>query len=254
MASVSLDRVTGPPMMAWARVRKSLAYRLGLVATAIDPGRGADQQRALEQETVGGEWDLIGRLQFDFLVAEGLRPEDAFLDVGCGVLRGGLHFIRYLDAGNYYGIDSDPMMISGAKRELANAGVDGRGVHLRVTDSFDVNFDREFDVAIAQSVFTHLPLNAVYQGLAAVSGVLRPGGRFYATFFRSPAGPERFQKLTAVAQDGYASHPTTAVADPYHYAVEDFAYLCQHLPLAVDDIGDWGHPRGQQMLRFTRTP
>jgi hypothetical protein len=98
-----------------------------------------------------------------------------------------------------------------------------------------------------------LPFNSVYQGLAAVSEVLAPGGRFYATFFRGPAGPDRFQKLTADAQAGYVSHPTTAVADPYHYAVDDFAYICEHLPLDVHDIGDWGHPRGQQMLRFTRT-
>jgi len=45
---------------------------------------------------------------------------------------------------------------------------------------------------------------------------------------------------------------TYPAADPFHYAVEDFEFLCRYLPLEVDNIGDWGHPRGQQMLRFTR--
>ncbi|HEY7982454.1 MAG TPA: hypothetical protein VID19_13355, partial [Candidatus Eremiobacteraceae bacterium] len=33
---------------------------------------------------VGGIWEEIGKLQFDFLVAHGLRPEHHLVDVGCG--------------------------------------------------------------------------------------------------------------------------------------------------------------------------
>ena len=39
---------------------------------------------------VGGDgdlWDRIGRLQFDFLVSQGLRPEHVLLDFACGSLR-----------------------------------------------------------------------------------------------------------------------------------------------------------------------
>lgn len=57
------------------------------------------------QHAVGGMWKEIGRLQFDFLVAHGLAPSHLLLDMGCGTLRGGLHFIRYLEPGHYWGVD-----------------------------------------------------------------------------------------------------------------------------------------------------
>jgi hypothetical protein len=38
---------------------------------------------------VGGMWEEIGKLQFDFLVQQGLKPSHCFLDIGCGSFRGG---------------------------------------------------------------------------------------------------------------------------------------------------------------------
>ena len=59
------------------------------------------------REIVGGLWDEIGRLQFEFLVANGLAPSSTLVDVGCGCLRGGIHFVSYLDDNLYFGIDSN---------------------------------------------------------------------------------------------------------------------------------------------------
>ncbi len=47
-------------------------------------------------KAVGGMWDKVGVLQFDFLMKQGLQSHYALLDVGCGSLRGGIHFIKYL--------------------------------------------------------------------------------------------------------------------------------------------------------------
>src|ERR1700678_1283527 len=41
------------------------------------------------REYVGGLWEVIGKLQFDFLISRGLKPEHVFLDIACGPLRGG---------------------------------------------------------------------------------------------------------------------------------------------------------------------
>jgi SAM-dependent methyltransferase len=231
------------------RVRRSTAELLQSLADATRPPRSDAELRS----SVGGLWDQMGSLQLDFLVARGLRTDDYLLDVGCGVLRGGRHFVRYLDAGHYCGVDIDQEMIDGGERQLATDGLTSKGARLRVTDTFDVDFGQPFDVAFAQSVFTHLPMNSIWAALANVSANLREGGVFYATFFRGPDGPERLTPIQQPHAEGRKSVRTFAERNHYHYSPDDFRRLCENLPLETNDIGDWGHPRGQQMMAFTRT-
>ena len=44
-------------------------------------------------------WLKIGQMQFDYLVAHGLKPGMRMLEIGCGNLRAGCLFIDHLDAG-----------------------------------------------------------------------------------------------------------------------------------------------------------
>jgi D-alanyl-lipoteichoic acid acyltransferase DltB (MBOAT superfamily) len=53
------------------------------------------------RDKVGGLWDVMGKLQFDFLKANGLMPEHSFLDIACGSFRAGRFLIDYLECGNY---------------------------------------------------------------------------------------------------------------------------------------------------------
>ncbi|MFM7271128.1 MAG: methyltransferase [Actinomycetes bacterium] len=232
------------------RSRRRVSAGLEQLAAATAPPLTQRELRA----SVGGLWEVMGNHQFDFLVGHGLRTDQYLLDLGCGVLRGGRHFVRYLDAGRYCGVDIDADMIAGAERQLVEDGLTDKGARLRVTETFDVDFGQPFDVAIAQSVFTHLPLNSIWRALANVSGQLAEGGVFYATFFRGPDGPERLEPIMQPCADGRAAVRTFADRNHYHYSPQDFVRLCENLPLTVTDIGDWGHPRGQQMLAFTRTP
>jgi hypothetical protein len=48
-----------------------------------------ERKRKKHRELIGGMWETIGRLQFDFMVAQGLIPSSTLLDIGCGALRGG---------------------------------------------------------------------------------------------------------------------------------------------------------------------
>jgi SAM-dependent methyltransferase len=231
------------------RSRQRAAKGLQHLADRTAPAKTMPELR----RKVGGLWEEMGNHQFEFLIARGLEPDDFFLDVGCGVLRGGRHFVRYLDTGRYCGIDIAADMIAGAERQLVEDGLADRGARLRVTEEFDVDFGQPFDFAIAQSVFTHLPMNSIQRALTSVSANLAEGGVFYATFFRGPDGPERFTPIMQPCLEGRRPVRTFADRNHFHYSPEDFARLCQNLPLAVEDIGDWGHPRGQQMLAFTRT-
>lgn len=208
-------------------------------------------QSGKHRQVIGGKWEEIGKLQFEFLKAQGLQPEHRFLDVGCGSLRGGVHFVQYLNPGNYYGIDiNDSLLEAGYNVELSDAGLQDRQPReqLACVHDFDCSqFGCQFDYAIAQSVFTHLPFNHVRQCLEKLADVISPGGTFFATFFELPA-----DRLTSTSFTHASGTTTHATEDPYHYKVSDFEYACSGLPWIVKYIGDWHHPRSQHMISFIK--
>lgn len=198
---------------------------------------------------VGGLWEQIGQLQFDYLVSQGLDPDSRLLDVGCGSMRGGRHFVEYLNPGRYYGLDIDPALLKAGRRELAKAGVSDRDPHLLVDDAFRFGrFDATFDYAWALSVFTHLPFNVIMRCLAEVEEVLRPGGRFYATFYENPGG-----RLNLAPHQEPLAAATTLDADPFYYDPDIFRWAVEGSSLDFTLIGDWDHPRNQQMIVFVKT-
>jgi SAM-dependent methyltransferase len=194
-------------------------------------------------------WDELGRLQLTYLVDQGLRPEHHLLDVGCGPLRAGVHFIRFLEPGGYYGVDKNQEALDEAReRELTPAEIAEKRPTLAAMSDF--GFERlgqQFDYAIAQSVFTHLYLNEIARCLLNMEKVLKPGGRFYATFFHNPDGK---RNLDDIAQtDTVVTHFDR---DFFHYDVAPFEWICDGTSLTVEYLGDWNHPRNQKMLRFTK--
>ena len=206
----------------------------------------ADLDRRHHRTYVGGMWDEIGRLQFNYLVAQGLQPGHTLLDIGCGALRGGLHFVRFLDVGHYAGMDVNRSLIDAAHRELAEAGLEDRQASLLVDDSFDFStFNRTFDYMLAVSVFTHLPAELVLSCLVSARHYLKPGGRFYATVFTAGAGVvETTQEPGGIT--------TCSDRDPFHFTRETLAGLAADAGLRLVSVTDWDHPRAQQMARFER--
>ena len=205
--------------------------------------------RDWHRAAVGGMWEEIGELQFEFLVGQGLTPEHYLLDVGCGGLRGGVHFVKYLEPGHYFGIDKSAKLLAAGESELERAGVTDKHPTLVARSDFvAANLGQSFDFALAQSLFTHLPFNSIVRCIAEVDRALRPGGRFYATFF---ANPTRLGTETmAIGSD--ISIQVRLDQDPYYYDPALFSWLCEGSDLVCEHYGEWGHPRLQQMLVFTK--
>lgn len=199
---------------------------------------------------VGGGWDAYGVQQVEFLTAHGLRPHHTFLDVGCGAFRAGRHLIDLLDAGNYYGIDANlDLLKAGYDVELTDeqrAKLPTR--NLRANDRFDADFGVQFDMAIAQSVFTHISLNHIRLCLFRLGKVLRPGGKFYATFFEEP----EHTPLDEIRIRSEGGRPYLSEQNLFWYYRQDMAWAAGFGPWDFRYIGDWGHPRGQMMVEFTR--
>ncbi len=197
---------------------------------------------------VGGRWDEIGPHQLEYMKECGLQPSHKFLDVGCGALRAGIHFVDYLDSGNYYGIDINHSLIeAGYNVEMTDEGRAKLPItNLAETDRFDAEFGVKFDYAIANSVFTHMSLNYIRLALARLAPVMASGGTFYATFF---------EQGDDFPIDGIFGKPPKrrfTERNVYWYYKDDMAWCASRLPFTAEYIGDWGHPRNQRMMRYTR--
>ena len=196
-----------------------------------------------------GHWDYLGKLQLDYLVERGLAPEHHLLDVGCGPLRAGVHFIGYLEPGHYAGVDKRADTLERAREvELPRYGVENKDPLLFVNGAFEFSkLGREFDYAIAQSVFTHLPINTIVRCLVEMAKVLAPGGRFYATIYENPHGKlyldDIKQNETGTSHYDY---------DLYHYDLDALRFACEGTGLSFAYEGEFEHPNNQKMVVFTK--
>ena len=138
------------------------------------------------QEAVGGQWEIIGQLQFEFLVKRGLSPNHTMLDIGCGTLRGGRHFIKYLNISNYYGMDISPKAIEYAKQLVINEELSEKKPRIILNKGKNLLFreftNNKFDYLLAQSVFTHLKPEHIKECFGNIGSVMHNESIFYFTY------------------------------------------------------------------------
>ncbi len=200
------------------------------------------------RDAVGGLWDQIGSLQFEFVVSQGLKPWHNFLDVGCGSLRGGTRFIKYLEEKRYFGVDKDASLLrAGREFELSEVLREKKPTLIQLTNFEFSCFKVRFNFALAQSVFTHLPMGDIAICLRNIREVLCDDGRFFATFFEVPPG--KCDRNPLVHHPGDVT--TFCDRDPYHYTFQSIEEMARSNGLAVAYLGNWNHPRGQKMLVFS---
>ena len=184
---------------------------------------------------IGGAWDEIGKLQFDFLLGEGVKKNHKVLDIGCGCFRLGVRLVPYLDEGNYYGIDIVESLIEdGKSKELQEDVIKTKKPNLLANGDFEFyKFNTSCDYMIAQSVFTHLPLNRVNQCLAEARKCLQDGGVFFATIFEAQ------------------SRSNSTNCEPYYVNPSFYEELALDNDLKFEYIGEWSHPRNQRLIKFS---
>lgn len=209
--------------------------------TSEETGKGA------HREFVGGLWDELGQLQFDFLVDAGLQTHHSLCDLGCGCFRGGIHFIKYLDSGNYYGVDINQSLLNAGKTELEEAGLGNKRIHTVLTETFDMSsFDTKMDFILSVSLFTHLPMSMILLCLRQVRQSLKPDGQYFTTYFNAPHSV--YTKAITHEPGNITTHHNQ---DPYHYSLEEMQHAASESNLSVQEVLNWKHPRNQKMLVFT---
>jgi len=191
------------------------------------------------RNSVGGKWDEIGKLQFDFMLKQGLAPSHILLDIGCGSLRGGIHFIKYLEKGNYIGIDKNRSWVNaGIKKELGEQMFEEKNPEIIISDKFEFNkFSKVPDYAIAQSLFTHLNKEDIELCLKNLRKIVNLGHVFYATFV----------EVNLELQTSKRSHSHRV----FQYTRNQMGTFGEKNGWKARYIGDWNHPRGQKMMEYT---
>lgn len=187
---------------------------------------------------VGGKWDEIGRLQFDFMKSRGLEPRHVFLDIACGSLRAGVQFIPYLETGHYLGIEKEKDLVeAGIEKELGRALFDQKKPEIVVSNAFEFSrFSKTPDFALAHALFTHLTPALILLCMKNLRAFVPKGCRFYATFFETASGIQN----PATSQD----HTL------FYYTRAEMAAFGEKTGWKPVYIGDWKHPRKQIMMEY----
>ncbi|KAI8024582.1 hypothetical protein LOK49_LG03G01842 [Camellia lanceoleosa] len=127
-----------------------------------------------------------GRDVFEFLAdSVHLSPDARVLEIGCGTLRVGLHFIRYLNPGHFHCLERDELSLMAAFRyELPSQGL----LHKRplIVKGEEMEFSKfgsgMYDLIYASAVFLHIPDKLVWVGLKRLANKLKPyEGRIFVS-------------------------------------------------------------------------
>ena len=195
---------------------------------------------------VGGDgkyWKIVGNLQYYFLLDRGLKTSDVLIDIGCGSLRGGIRFIKYLEPGHYLGFDKFiELIIYGVMNELGRAEFRRKRPHFVVSSYFEFDrFTSSPTFGIAQSLFSHLNRSDILSCLNRLRAITSPAGcRLFATFNEAsqPVANE-----TDSNSWGYFRYTPAEMKEFGDITGWDFSY-----------IGDWGHPRQQKIVEYRARP
>jgi len=189
---------------------------------------------------VGGMWEEIGQLQFDFLLSQGLKPHSYLLDIACGSLRLGVKVIPYLEPSHYLGVEKESELVKeGLEKELdPNIRIEKRP-NIIISKSFEFErLNHKADFAISQSLFTHIPSSLITLCFKKLHPWLEDDGSFYATFFRT----ERKVKNPTWSYDhGYFAYTQAEMRE----FGEKNGYVYKY-------IGDWNHPQNQVIVEYTK--
>ena len=195
---------------------------------------------------VGGikNYKMQRDFQLRFLKQRGLKPEHKVLDIGCGVLRGGVRLIDYLDTNNYYGTEARDFVYNIANKVIEKKRLQDKRPRLFFTEDLSP-IRTKFDYMWAFMVFIHLTDDRLINILAQVKSRLLDGGKLYANVNVGTSREKAWQGFPVMWR-------------PFKH----YADICKSYGLVCEDIGSLkfnGHDNGlsikqqaqQRMVKIT---
>ena len=140
------------------------------------------------------DFERVGRHTFQTLLADGLIPSHRLLDFGCGSLRNGYWLMRFLNSGNYYGIEPVEKGVRAGLKHLIGPELEAfkQPTFLFSRDNDIGAFGVPFDYVVARSILSHTcpgMLHKILETFARSS----PKGTLFASYWRLDLpGPPRW--------------------------------------------------------------
>ncbi|KAF7817855.1 S-adenosylmethionine-dependent methyltransferase domain-containing protein [Senna tora] len=157
-----------------------------------------------------------GRDVFEFLAQSSqLKPDSRVLEIGCGTLRVGLHFIRFLNPEHFNCLERDELSLMAVFRyELPSQGLlFKRPLIVKGEDMDFSKFDSGviYDLIYASAVFLHMPDRLVWSGLERLATRLKPyEGRIFVShnikFCSRLGGEECTKRLMSLGLEYLGKH------------------------------------------------
>ncbi|KAG6701597.1 hypothetical protein I3842_08G172700 [Carya illinoinensis] len=156
-----------------------------------------------------------GRDVFEFLAqSTHLMPDSHVLEIGCGTLRVGLHFIRYLNPEHYNCLERDELSLMAAFRyELPSQGLLYKRPLIVKGEDMDLTKFSEvvYDLIYASAVFLHMPDMLVWVGLERLATKVKPyDGRIFVShnikFCSRLGGEECTKRLGSLGLEYVGKH------------------------------------------------
>lgn len=130
-----------------------------------------------------GTDELSGQLQLELLKREGCAPSSKVLEIGCGCLNAGIPIIKYLEKGNYVGIDPNEWLRKAVMTQrYVSQLIDSKQPRFLNRNDFDASeIDFKFDYVFSHSVLSHCAHWQLNSFLLKTAKVLDQKGRILSS-------------------------------------------------------------------------
>ncbi|XP_047306293.1 uncharacterized protein LOC124909681, partial [Impatiens glandulifera] len=157
-----------------------------------------------------------GRDVFEFLAdSVHLNPNSCVLEIGCGTLRVGVHFISYLEAQHFHCLERDGLSLMAAFRyELPSHGLLKK--RPLIVKGEDMDFSKfgvgtAYELIYASAVFLHMPGKLVWVGLERLAEMVKANdGRIFVShnikFCSRLGGDECTKRLSGLGLEYVGKH------------------------------------------------
>ena len=175
-----------------------------------------------------------------------LKPTSTLHEFGCGQLRAGVHFIKYLNAKNYSANDaSKGRLDTGLKSATKILGADelerkAPELIINQDNSFNWVNGKKFDFIWSGAVLPHMPTTDIQTFFDNLKKVMHEASQFLFTFSESEIDAFRsFQHLPSGRQRFDAAHDTAARENTLH--VVHALNAARNKDCVEVSVKDWFH-------------